>query len=315
MLEGVSLSTLIMGSLFLFTVIIVASVGNWLFSGNATFDRRLREIQGLAPNEKGKTKEEGPFKVKWLQPVTRLVVPDDKWKQSRIRARLVRAGYRSPQAMGLYYLSKFFLAVLLPVLTISPILLYPTLITQRHWAVVALVVSALIGFFLPNMVLRHKEEARRQHLAEVFPDVLDLLVVCVEAGLSLDAAIKRVGDEFHFASRDMSDELLLATLEIRAGKPRNEALKSLAERTDLAEMQALVSILIQAEHFGTSIADALREHADEMRDIRIQTAREKAAKLPVKLAIPILLFIFPALFLVILGPAAIHIYTGFIDRM
>ena len=119
MLEGISLSTLIMGSLFLFTVIIVASVGNWLFSGNATFDRRLREIQGMAPNEKGKAKEEGPFKVKWLQPVTRLVVPDDKWKQSRIRARLVRAGYRSPQAMGLYYLSKFFLAVLLPVLTMS----------------------------------------------------------------------------------------------------------------------------------------------------------------------------------------------------
>lgn len=317
MLEGISLSVLIMGSLFLLTVIIVASVGNWLFSGNATFDRRLREIQGLASGERGhgKATEEGPFTVKWLQPMARLVVPDDKWKQSRIRARLVRAGYRSAQAMGIYYLAKFFLAVLLPVLTITPLLMYPTLVTQRHWAVAALVISALIGFFIPNLVLRHKEEARRQHLAEVFPDVLDLLVVCVEAGLSLDAAIKRVGDEFHFASSDMSDELLLVTLEIRAGKPRNEALKALAERTDLEEMQALVSILIQAEHFGTSIADALREHADEMRDIRIQTAREKAAKLPVKLAIPILLFIFPALFLVILGPAAIHIYTGFLDRM
>jgi len=317
MLEGISLSVLIMGSLFLLTVIIVASVGNWLFSGNATFDRRLREIQGLASDERGhgKATEEGPFTVKWLQPMARLVVPDDKWKQSRIRARLVRAGYRSAQAMGIYYLAKFFLAVLLPVLTITPLLMYPTLVTQRHWAVAALVISALIGFFIPNLVLRHKEEARRQHLAEVFPDVLDLLVVCVEAGLSLDAAIKRVGDEFHFASSDMSDELLLVTLEIRAGKPRNEALKALAERTDLEEMQALVSILIQAEHFGTSIADALREHADEMRDIRIQTAREKAAKLPVKLAIPILLFIFPALFLVILGPAAIHIYTGFLDRM
>lgn len=317
MLEGISLSVLIMGSLFLLTVIIVASVGNWLFSGNATFDRRLREIQGLASGERGhgKATEEGPFTVKWLQPMARLVVPDDKWKQSRIRARLVRAGYRSAQAMGIYYLAKFFLAVLLPVLTITPLLMYPTLVTQRHWAVAALVISALIGFFITNLVLRHKEEARRQHLAEVFPDVLDLLVVCVEAGLSLDAAIKRVGDEFHFASRDMSDELLLVTLEIRAGKPRNEALKALAERTDLEEMQALVSILIQAEHFGTSIADALREHADEMRDIRIQTAREKAAKLPVKMAIPILLFIFPALFLVILGPAAIHIYTGFLDRM
>ena len=224
-------------------------------------------------------------------------------------------GSRALLAAGWLIPGGFFLAGLLTVLSSSPLLMYPTLVTQRHWAVVALVVSALIGFFIPNLVLRHKEEARRQHLAEVFPDVLDLLVVCVEAGLSLDAAIKRVGDEFHFASRDMSDELLLVTLEIRAGKPRNEALKSLAERTDLEEMQALVSILIQAEHFGTSIADALREHADEMRDIRIQTAREKAAKLPVKMAIPSLLFIFPALFLVILGPAAIHIYPGFLARM
>lgn len=113
----------------------------------------------------------------------------------------------------------------------------------------------------------------------------------------------------------MSDELLLATLEIRAGKARNESLKALAERTDLDEMQSLVSILIQAEHFGTSIADALREHADDMRDLRIQNAREKAAKLPVKMALPILLFIFPALFLVILGPAAIQIYTGFVGKM
>lgn len=318
MFEGASLSIVIMVCLFFLTVILVVSLGNWLFSGQGTVDRRLREIQGLAPADQKKQvkpTEDGPFKVKWLKPVANLVVPDDKWKQSRIRASLVRAGHRGEQAVSVFYLSKVFLALLLPLLTVIPFVVDPTLASERMWVVVALVVAAVLGFFSPDLYLHHKEEARRQHLGEVFPDVLDLLVVCIEAGLSLDAAIKRVGEEFRHSSVDMSDELLLATLEIRAGKARNEALKALAERTDLDEMQSLVSILIQAEHFGTSIADALREHADDMRDLRIQNAREKAAKLPVKMALPILLFIFPALFLVILGPAVVQIYTGFIGAM
>jgi len=317
MFGGISLSIVIMVCLFVLTVIVVTTLGSWLFSGQGTVDRRLREIQGLAPAEKKTLKptQEGPFKVKWLKPVANLVVPDDKWKQSRVRASLVRAGHRGEQAVSIFYLSKLFLALLLPLLAIIPFAIDPLLVDDRMWIVVALVVAAVLGFFSPDLYLHHKEQARRQHLAEVFPDVLDLLVVCIEAGLSLDAAIKRVGEEFRHSSVDMSDELLLATLEIRAGKARNESLKALAERTDLDEMQSLVSILIQAEHFGTSIADALREHADDMRDLRIQNAREKAAKLPVKMALPILLFIFPALFLVILGPAAIQIYTGFVGKM
>lgn len=318
MLEGISLSTLIMGSLFLFMVIVIAAIGNWIFGGNATIDRRLKDIQGLGggmEKSRRKPEQDGEFSVKWLKPVAKLALPDDKWQQSRMRTRLVRAGFRNSQALTLFFSAKVLLAFLLPTLCIIAMVVNPHLFTQRHWAIAALVSSALLGFFLPNMVLRHKEEERHRHLSEVFPDVMDLLVVCVEAGLSLDAAIKKVGEEFKFASPDMSDELLLVNLEIRAGKARIEALKSLAERTALEEMQALVSILIQAEHFGTSIADALRAHADDMRDIRIQTAREKAAKLPVKMAFPILVFIFPALFLVILGPAVIQIYTGFVGKM
>lgn len=318
MLDGIGLSTLIMGSVFLFVVLLIMAAGNWLFGGDATVDRRLKDIQGIGGSNdrsKRRSEKEGEFSVKWLKPVAKLALPDDKWQQSRMRVRLVRAGYRSQQALTVFFASKVLLAFVLPTACIVAMVINPHLFTQRHWAIAALVFSALIGFFFPNMVLRHKEEERRLHLSEVFPDVMDLLVVCVEAGLSLDAAIKKVGEEFRFASPDMSEELLLVNLEIRAGKGRIDALKSLAERTALEEMKALVSILIQAEHFGTSIADALRAHADDMRDIRIQTAREKAAKLPVKMAFPILMFIFPALFLVILGPAVIQIYTGFIDRM
>ncbi|MQX52985.1 type II secretion system F family protein [Alcanivorax sediminis] len=318
MLEGNSLLILIMVCLFILMVILIVSAANWMFSGHGTVDRRLREIQSLAPaaqKKKEQPENDGPFTVKWLKPVADLVVPDDKWKQSRTRASLVRSGFRGEQAVSVFYLSKLLLAILLPVIAVVPFAIDPTLVSERYWIVVSLVAAGVIGFFAPDIYIRHKEEVRRQHLSEVFPDVLDLLVVCIEAGLSLDAAIKRVGEEFRHTSEAMSDELLLATLEIRAGKARNEAMKALAERTDLDEMQSLVSILIQAEHFGTSIADALRAHADDMRDLRIQTAREKAAKLPVKMAIPILLFIFPALFLVILGPAAIQIYTGFVDGM
>ncbi|MDX1823113.1 MAG: type II secretion system F family protein [Thiohalomonadales bacterium] len=315
--EGIGLSTLIMGSIFLLTVVVVFAIANWLFSGQSAVDRRLQEIQDLGPGPQARKKDhqEGSFTVKWIEPVAQLVFPDEKWKQSRIKIRLVHAGFRGPNAIRFFLAFKVILALSLPVFVIVPLLLNPTLVTQRYWAVLAIVGAALFGFFIPDLVLRQREGARRLHLSEVFPDVLDLLVVCVESGLSLDAAIKRVGDEFKYTSSEMSNELLLVNLEIRAGKARNEALKALADRTDLDEMRSLVSILIQAEHFGTSIADALREHADDMRDLRIQTAREKAAKLPVKMAFPILLFIFPALFLVILGPAVIKIYTGFVHGM
>ena len=318
MLEGISLSTLMLGSMFLFVVLMIVAIGNWLFGGDAAVERRLRHIQGLGgtvDRSSRKPEQQGEFSVKWLKPVAKLALPDDKWLQSRMRTRLVRAGFRNSQSLTVFFAAKVLLAFVFPTLCIVAMVINPHLFTQRHWAISAIVGTALLGFFIPNMILRHKEEERQLHLSEVFPDVMDLLVVCVEAGLSLDAAIKKVGEEFKFASPAMSDELMLVNLEIRAGKSRIEALKGLAERTALDEMQALVSILVQAEHFGTSIADALRAHADDMRDIRIQAAREKAAKLPVKMAFPILMFIFPALFLVILGPAVIQIYTGFIGRM
>jgi tight adherence protein C len=142
---------------------------------------------------------------------------------------------------------------------------------------------------------------------EGFPDALDLLVVCVEAGMGLDAAIKRVGEEMKLSNKILSDELNLLNLEFRAGKPRQSALRNLAIRTGLEEMSNFVTLLIQTDRFGTSVARALRVHSESMRTRRYQKAEETATKLPVKLVFPLILFILPTLFITILGPAAIKI--------
>lgn len=169
---------------------------------------------------------------------------------------------------------------------------------------------ALLGFYLPDIWLRFKAEKRKDKILKSLPDTLDLLVVCVEAGMGLDAAINRVAKETKFNSPELSHELHLTNLEMLAGKRRQDALKNLALRTNLDELNNLVTLLIQTDKFGTSIADALRTYSDYYRTERQQKAEELAAKLPVKLIFPLGLFIFPSLMLVILGPAFIAIYKS-----
>jgi len=167
---------------------------------------------------------------------------------------------------------------------------------------------ALIGFYLPNAWLFLKIANRKEKIQRGLPDALDLMVVCVEAGTGLDSAISRVGEEMRLSDQELSEEFRILNLELRAGKQRHEALKNLALRTDLEDLSSLVTLLIQTERFGTSIAQALRIHSDSMRVRRYQKAEEIATKLPVKLIFPLILFIFPALLLVILGPAVIGIF-------
>jgi tight adherence protein C len=143
------------------------------------------------------------------------------------------------------------------------------------------------------------------------PDMLDMLVVCVEAGLGLNQALVRVADEIDHVSLVMSEQLALVNLEMRAGTPRDEALKNLADRTGLTDMKSLVGMLIQTDRFGTSVADALRVHSDTMRTKRRQRAEEAAAKTTIKLVFPLVLFVFPAMFVVVLGPSVIAIYRMF----
>jgi len=303
---------LILLLVFVTTVFIIMGASHWLFGTFSPLKRRLREIADPKVQHAQMGAREGAFTVHFIEPVAKVMLPAEDWRKSRLKSRLVQAGFRQPKAVSWFLATKLIAAFVLPMLVVLPLLLMGMLGEKAAIGVSLLSVAGLIGFFGPDIFLQHRIEQRQNTIASSFPDALDMLVVCVEAGLGLDAAINRIASELGHAHPLIAEELQLVSLELRAGKQREAALRGLSDRTAVEEISALTSILVQSEQFGTSIASALREHADGMRLVRIQNAREKAAKLPVKLIFPIMLFIFPALFLVILGPAFIRIFYGFI---
>jgi tight adherence protein C len=176
--------------------------------------------------------------------------------------------------------------------------------------------ACAFGFFLPELVVQYLIQKRQEEIFTGMPDMLDLLVVCVEGGLSIDAAMKKISDEMGISNKTLSQELQIACTAIRLGQTREEALHDLGERTGAKDLKSFASVVIQSERFGTSIADALRIHSEELRIHRRQRAEETAAKTTVKLVFPLIFFIFPAIFVVTAGPAVIKIYeriivTGF----
>jgi len=166
---------------------------------------------------------------------------------------------------------------------------------------------AALGYFLPNVFLARRIAYRKREIFESFPDAMDLIIVCVEAGLGLDAALARVGEEMHMRSPILGEELHLINLELRAGSSRERALRNLALRTGVEDIDTLVAMLVQSDRFGTSVADSLRVHADNLRTKRRLRAEEAAAKIALKLLFPLIFFIFPSMLLVLLGPAFISI--------
>ena len=224
--------------------------------------------------------------------------------------KLLRAGWRSRQVMWVYGGSKTVLLLAFPALLASVAWTLGLQSGSLAWWT-ALLGAATLGFFLPDMVLRWRMAWRQRALFRAFPDALDLLRICVQAGLGLDAAIERVGREMRLASPVLSEEWRLTGLELRAGASRALALRHLADRVGLPDIDALVTMLIQADRFGTRMADALQVHADALRTQRRLKAEEAAAKLPVKLLIPLVFCIFPALLTVMLGPVGISLYHHF----
>ena len=239
-----------------------------------------------------------------------LLAPEKPKDFSSIRLKYLRAGIRITNAASIFWGVKIFIAVALPTIFLFSRLYVFKLMTYQATMLTAILI-ALLGFYLPDIWLRYKTDKRREKILKSLPDSLDLLVVCVEAGMGLDAAINRVARETKLNSPELSDELHLTTLEMRAGKRRQDTLRNLALRTSLDELNNLVTLLIQTDKFGTNIADALRTYSDFYRTERQQKAEELAAKLPVKLIFPLMFFIFPSLMLAILGPALIAIYKSF----
>jgi tight adherence protein C len=265
-------------------------------------------IEPLEDDEVDKVQKKNPSRLTNIFSKIGRHAPGPKAEDySSSRLKFLRAGIRHENALAVHWGIKIFLSVLFPAVFLLLRMLVLTNMNYQFTMAVT-VLGALLGFYLPDLYLSHKSEDRRQKLLESLPDALDLLVICVEAGMGLDSAINKVAQELKMGSPELSDELQLMNLELRAGKQRTDALKNLALRTNLDEISSLTTLLVQTDKFGTSMADALRVYSDSYRTQRYQRAEEIAAKLPVKMVIPLLLCIFPSLFLVILGPAAINIY-------
>lgn len=239
-------------------------------------------------------------------------VPQSPKDVTVMQRRLIRAGMRGENALKILYGSKAALGIALPLLAA---LLVAGASAESGNKFATVLAAAAVGFFGPNEYVR-RMAARRQHeIARGLPNALDLLVVCVESGLGLDQAILQVSKELEHAHPEISQEFSLVNLELKAGKRRVEALRNLAERTGVDDLKKLVAVLIQADRFGTGVAQSLRAHADFMRVQARQVAEEKAAKLGVKLIFPIFFCILPSLFVVTVGPVVVKIMRELIPMM
>ncbi len=233
----------------------------------------------------------------------------DAAQASATRALLMHAGYRSHSAVQMYWAVRLLLPLMLVGLALLVLPLIPKLSLTMGMLLVSMAVAA--GWLVPALYVDKRKAARQGRLRAAFPDALDLMVVCVESGLALPQAIERVADEMAVSQADLAEELALVNAEIRAGIPSTEALKHLAARTGLEDIQGLVSLLAQSIRFGTSVADTLRIYAEEFRDRRTQAAEEMAAKVGTKLIFPLIFCLWPSFFLVAIGPVIIGILRTF----
>lgn len=247
--------------------------------------------------------------VERLRPLFPYLVPGKEKERSRVSKLLVHAGLRSPTALPLFYACKVVLLVGLPMLVFLIAPLLPRVPSGQ--LLFAAIVGAVLGYLSPSVWLERRVASRQRELRVAFPDALDLLVVCVEAGLGLAPALQRVADDLVISAPQLGGELALVNAEMRAGVERTQALKNLAERTGLDDIKGLVALLVQTMRFGTGVADALRVYSEEFRDKRMQAAEEEAAKIGTKMVFPLAFCLFPSFFLVAVGPAVLRLVEVF----
>lgn len=274
--------------------------------------RRVQEVAAVGPAEAGlqrRQRRDDRTRIEELLEALGRQIVAYTGNREGIAELLKRAGYRKKSAPAMYWGTR---------LAATGGLALAGLGMAQAWGVnlpVALMIAAelaAVGYVVPMLLLKQKVRRRQHEIVLTLPDALDLLVVCVEAGLGLNQAFVRVADEIRPLSQTMGEELHLLNLEIRAGHARDKALRNLFERTGVEDVRALATMLIQADRFGTSIANALRVHSETLRDKRRQRAEEAAAKTTIKIIFPLVLCIFPAMFVVLIGPAMIQIAEAFI---
>lgn len=295
-------------SALIFLAFTLAVIGAFLWLAPTRTEQRLQVITGPA-----KKSDWSETVVKIAGPLARLSTPEGEWENSALRLRFFHAGIRNAQARLLYFGAKTLLPLLLAALA------YMGLRGLSQSAGLTLIfyllLFAMIGCYLPNLLIYVKIRSRQREIFESFPDAADLMLVCVEAGLGLDAALSKVADEIRRKSMALAEELHLTNLEIRAGASREKALRNLALRTGIEEISTFATMLTQADKFGTSIGDALRVFSDDLRHKRQVLAEERAAKVPTKMLFPLVLCIFPSIIMVILGPALIQVYRTLVPML
>ena len=287
---------------FLFVALVAGYGTSTLVTAMAPERRRLRQMAGPGPTG---VVEAQVTLVDAVDPRLKRIpgIPKSPKEMGRLRRRLARAGFTSITSVLVYCAACIVTPIAFALVPVS-------LLGLNQGFVLALVLGA-IGYLVPSLVLGRLTERRKREIREGLPDALDLFIVCVEAGCGLDQAIVKASDELGLTYPALTYELRLITTEIRAGKPRIEAFKNFAARTLVDDVQSLVALLVQTDKFGTSIAQALRTHAETSRVKRRQNAEERAGKIGVKLVFPLVLFLFPALYIVILGPAVISFVRVF----
>ena len=292
--------------MFLAVFLAIASGGLILFYREAMLER-ISEVINPRPKKTSLMSaiQESGFSIGGAVEHFESYLPKSQAEQSIVKQRLIRAGYRDESAIKTFYGAK----VLLPLTLCAAVTL--TGATHLVGPFFLYVLCLGVGFLAPDFWLGNRIKKRQGRISRGLPDVLDLLVICIEAGLSLDQATVRASEELKLAQPELCDELMVVVLEQRAGRPRTDSWKHMAERTGEENCRNLVSMLVQAEQFGTSIAKTLRIHSDTLRTKRMQEVEEAASKTTIKLLFPLVLFIFPALFLVVLGPAVIIIMENF----
>ena len=287
--------------------IAVFSVGYAMFGRSSTLEQRVRQI---GDRETGSRFNLGDL-IKGSEQIFRPlgeIIPRSPEEMGRQERRLVTAGFRRKDAPVLFYGVKLALAILL-------VLGFTAGGYLGRNPLLYVVLSILLGAMVPDFWMSRRIKRRKENIQLAIPDALDLTVVCVEAGLGLDQSLMRIGQEIRPIHRDLSDELRLLNLEVNAGKSRAQSLRNLASRTEVDDLKALVAVLIQTDKFGTSVSQSLRVFSDSLRVKRRQRAEERSAKTTIKMIPPLVFFIMPSIFVVVLGPAMITIMQEFLPSL
>jgi tight adherence protein C len=300
-------------TLLIFFTLALLAYGIYRYTQEFLLKRRLSKL--VKPNPSISQKRPAPQLIPLekfnhlIQKMNELSKPSEGWQESEIKLKFIRAGWRGESVPTTFFAVKTGLFVGLPTLFI--ILAWFSLDLPMLKLLMFALIFAVIGYYLPEFIVNNKVAERKQQMQNALPDFIDLLVMCSAAGLGLDAALNRVSLEMAKASPILAEEFYLTCLGIRAGESRIEALKSLALRVDLDDLTNLVTMLVQADKFGTSLTESLKIQSDFMRSKRMQRAEAMAAKIPVKMLLPLILLIFPVLMMVLVGPAFIQMSSAF----